>query len=123
MNAFFKSLAGLFAPVVAAACPVCFSTLGGIGTALGLGFFPEGQSIIFFQFLIVLSIGFAALSYQRTRFLPTLLLTLMGGTLIFVGLYVWGGQWLGYLGMIGIAIAAVWNFILEYRQKKRSYQV
>ncbi len=107
--------------LAAAACPACFPLLAIAGTALGLGIFQpfEGWVFIAFQILVIIATLGNILSFSRHRRAFPLIIGLTGPLMIFFSLYVRFNQFLLYLGLFGLAVASVLNFVAN-RQCARS---
>jgi len=108
-----EEIATVGALLAAAACPACFPMLAVVGTALGLGIFRpfEGWVFIVFQTLVVLASVRTVLSFLRHRRLIPLIVGLSGPLLVFFALYFWFNQFLLYLGLFGLTVASVLNFL------------
>jgi len=108
-----EEIATVGALLAAAACPACFPMLAVVGTALGLGIFRpfEGWVFIVFQTLVVLASVRTVLSFLRHRRLIPLIVGLSGPLLVFFALYFWFNQFLLYLGLFGLIVASVLNFL------------
>ena len=108
-----EEIATVGALLAAAACPACFPMLAVVGTALGLGIFRpfEGWVFIVFQTLVVLASVRTVLSFLRHRRLIPLIVGLSGPLLVFFAIYFWFNQFLLYLGLFGLIVASVLNFL------------
>ena len=109
------------AVLAAAACPACFPMLAVAGTALGLGIFRpfEGWVFIVFQVLVIIAMLRNLLSFVRHRRAVSLIIGLAAPLLIFFALYVRFDQLLLYVGLLGLVVASVWNYVANRQCARR----
>lgn len=107
------------AVVAAAACPVCFPKLALIGTLLGLGGLAayETQFFIVAQALVLIAVLGQALSFAQHRRQSLLALSLLGGTFVFVGLYLLRSEWLTYAGLAALVLASSADLWKRFRTR------
>ena len=106
------------AVIAAAGCPICFPALAAVGSLFGLGAFAayESQFIVLTQVFIAMSMIFAFLSYRRTQYVPSLIVSIISGVLFFVAWYAIKSTALIYFSMAGLFVTAIWNIITEKRK-------
>jgi len=99
----------------AAACPACFPALAAVGSAFGLSFFAqyEREALVVMQIFMILTMVLFYVSYRRTKFLPSFIIGLLAGGLMFFAWYVAYTPFIFYLGMTGIISVSFWNLWLE----------
>ena len=120
MKAQLEKLPSFGAIVAAAGCPICFPALAAVGSVFGLGAIAayESQLIIVSQIFLVLSAGFAVVSFRRTKKKATLILSFLSVTVIFGSWYLFWNTTLIYIGFAGVFAAAVGNIVFENRVRK-----
>ena len=106
-------LGALGALLAAASCPACFPLLGIAGSALGLGFLRphEGAMMIVFQGLVLMALAGNILSFRSHRRIAPLVIGVISPILIFFVFYVYFSSVLLNVGLLGLLVAAVMNFI------------
>jgi mercuric ion transport protein len=115
MKNFLDKLAPLGVVGAAASCSACFPALAGIGSVLGLGVLAsyEREALMVMQIFIGLSMLFAYLSFRRTGYKPSFIISLLSGGMMFFSWYVLYHPAIFYLGMLGLVGAAFWNLWIE----------
>jgi hypothetical protein len=116
---FLDRLAPAGAFLLAGTCPACFPLLATAGAALGLGFLRsyQGMLLVVFQILVGFSVLGNILAFRSHRKWQPLAMSAAGAGLVFLSLYVLGNEWLVYLGLASLSLAAVWNAWLKSRMK------
>lgn len=114
---YLEKVPSIGAIVAAAGCPICFPALAAVGSVFGLGALAayESQFLIITQVFVLLSLLFAVVSFRRTGYMLTLVISLLSGALFFGSWYVYWDPVIVYVALAGIFIAAIWNTILEKR--------
>lgn len=99
----------------AAICPACFPALAGLGSTFGLTFFAhyEKEALIIMQIFIALSVIFAFLSYKRTKYIPSFVISVLSGGIMFFSWYISYHPFAFYTGILGLIISAFWNIWIE----------
>jgi hypothetical protein len=97
----------------AAASPCCLPALAIAGSALGLGFLAPYETAINYaiQVLVALAVVGTLLTYRRHRRIMPLLVSTLSAAVIFFTYHIHFAASLVYLGLIGLAIGAVWDLI------------
>ena len=107
----------LGAILTALASPCCFPLLAGIGGVLGLGSIPfmRAHSGIWIQGMTVLTILGQIAAHRRHRHRGPLSISVFSGLLVFYAYHANYQADFIYLALIGLTIAAVWNFMMVDR--------
>ncbi len=101
--------------LAAGGCPACFPLLAIVGSTLGLGFLRpyEGIVMYIFQGLVLLSLIGNIAAYRTHRKPAPLVVGVISPVLVFYAFYVSFNQALIYVGLTGLFLAAVLNFIAK----------
>lgn len=125
-NAFLKKLSTILAPILGAGgigvCPLCWVGSASLLTYLGLGVLIPFWRWISFGLIFLGAIGFA-LDFRAHKNPKPITLLILGGVLLYVGRYVFGGEGFGGWtiwgpGIILIIVAVFYNRSLFRKQGK-----
>jgi len=111
-----QSLLDKFAAVgsllAAAACPACFPLFGVVGTAIGLGIFKPFEGIVFYVFQLFVAVGIVGniSAYLNHRRIIPLVIGVGSPGLVFLALYGSHSSRVLYAGLLGMSVAALFNF-------------
>ena len=119
MKGWLAKFSSAGAVVAAAACPVCLPKLALVGAFFGLGALGayEYQFFIASQILSMVAVAGHAFAYPRHRDAWRLGVALGGGTAVFAGLYLFGGEILVYIGFAGLVLASATPFWNRLRRR------
>ncbi len=109
----FGALGAVFSLIAATGCPACFPLLGIIGATLGLGFLRpyEGVIVYVFQGFVLLSLIGNIIAYLSHRKIYGLLIGVISPLIIFFAFHIYFDYRLIYIGLFGLFIAAVVNYV------------
>ena len=109
----FGAIGAILALIASASCPACFPILGVIGATLGLGFLQPYEGIILyvFQFFVLLSLIGNILAYVGHRKIYALVVGTVSPMLIFFAFYIKFDYRIIYIGLFGLFISAILNYI------------
>ena len=120
MTPYLDKVGSFGAVVTAAACPACFPQLAAFGALVGLGAFGsyEGQIFLATKILVGIAIAGHALAYFSHRRVWLAILGVGGGSLFFMGMYLFGSESLIYAGLLAMLAASVTDLILRLRVRR-----
>jgi len=116
---FVEKVGSIGSIIAAAACPACFPLLAVVGAALGLGVLRplEGTVFLVFQVLVGVALVGNIISFLNHRGLLSLIVGIISPLLIFFSVHVFWNSFLLYLGLFGLMVASILNFIANRRCK------
>lgn len=105
--------------IAALACPACFPIFAVVGAALGLGVLQPFESVVFivFRILVLVALVGNILAYWKHRRPAPLIVGVLSPALIFFTIYVLWNSALLYLGLFGLLIASVMNYIANRKYR------
>lgn len=105
--------AGAF--LAAAAAPCCFPLLAAVGAALGLGALQAWRGYMDYaiQGFTLLSAAGSLFAFRQHRQAWPLVIGLSSAALVFFAFYTSYHVTLIYIGLAGLAVTAVWNFVAK----------
>lgn len=103
--------------LAAAACPACFPLLAVVGSALGLGVFArfEGYVMYVLQGFVLLALVGNVLAYRAHRKIALLIVGVGSSAVVFFAIHVSFSPLLMYVGLAGLSVAAVGNYLAGRR--------
>lgn len=112
---FLDKLGAVGAFLAAASCPACFPILGVVGASLGLGFLHpyEGILMYVFQGLIFIALIGNILAFRKHRRVVPLLIGIASPGIIFWAFYIHFNDAFIYMGLFGLVLASVLNYMAE----------
>ena len=115
----FGAIGAFFSLIAATGCPACFPLLGVIGATLGLGFLRPYEGIIMyvFQGFVLLSLIGNIFSYLYHKRMVPLIVGVASPALIFFAFYIYFSYLLIYVGLVGLFIAGILNYIANKKCK------
>jgi len=101
----------------AAAAPCCFPLLATVGGALGLGALQSVRGYMDYtiQAMVLLALAGDVIAFRQHRQRWPLVVGIAAVTVVFFAYYGYYHVALVYIGLLGMAIAAVWNGIAKRR--------
>jgi hypothetical protein len=119
-SAVLDKLGALGTLLAAAACPACFPLLAVVGSALGLGIFArfEGYVMYVLQAFVLLALVGNVLAYRGHRKIALLIAGVGSPLVVFYAIHVSFSPLLMYVGLAGLSVTAVGNYLAGRRCAK-----
>jgi len=110
---FLDKVGAVGALLITPSCPACFPFIAAIGSAVGLGFLRpyEGILIYAFQALVLIALIGNLLAYRKHKKLIPLIVGIVSPGLIFFAFYIYFFEPIIYLGLFGMIVSGMLNFI------------
>ena len=110
---FLDKVGAVGALLITPSCPACFPFIAAIGSAVGLGFLRpyEGILVYAFQALVLIALIGNLLAYRKHKKLIPLIVGIVSPGLILFAFYIYFIEPIIYLGLFGMILAGLLNFI------------
>jgi len=117
--AFLGNLGSLLALLLAAAAPCCLPIFAAFAGVIGLTALGLNEQLVFYAvqgFALVALVGLV-LSVSRHRQFGPLILGAIAGLALFFSFHARFSALLVYLGLGGLCVASVWNYLLSRKRR------
>lgn len=116
---FIEKIGSIGSFIAAGACPACFPLLAVVGGVLGLGVLRpyEGMVFVIFRILVLVALTGNIISYFNHHKIIPLIAGVASPLLIFFSIYVYWNTIILYLGLFGLLISSILNYIAKRKCK------